>query len=92
MVGKRLGRTLIPGSRGERGKVLKIWGICYGEGTLKFFNLRKAREELSIWHRLFQVLKGILNMGPNSRIEPKDLYLYLVLLHSVLPEMLGLRA
>lgn len=48
---------------------------------LKLFTLRKAREELTIWHTLFQILKGILKMGPNCRIGPKDLFLYLALLY-----------
>lgn len=57
VVGRRLERTPTRGSRGEREKVLKIWGICYGEGTLKLFNLRKAREELSYLAQIIPSLK-----------------------------------
>lgn len=34
MVGKRLGRTPAPGSRGEGERVLKIWEHAVGRGLL----------------------------------------------------------
>lgn len=69
-VGKRVGRTPVPGSRGEGGKVLKIWGTWYREGA--FMLSRKTSEGLSIWHRLFWVFKKLLKMGLTYRIGSKD--------------------
>lgn len=59
MVRKRLGRTLISGSRSERRKVLEIWGICYGEGT----QVTQFKESESRAKCLTQIIPSLKSLG-----------------------------
>lgn len=56
MVGKRLGRSPIPGSRGERGKVLKIWGMCYGDRT-QVIHLKESKRRANYLAHVIPNLK-----------------------------------